>query len=210
MQTMAPPDEVLKERFARIDERFDGVDAKFARVNERLVDVDRRIAETSQATNHQLKEVDRRIAEMSKDTDRRLKEVDRRVTEGKDETNRQFKEVNRRIDANTAQLELFRQEISAFHSTFQRGNYILIATIVGAILTLLVEGGGQVHGSFMAAGLADEVALFVAPKLIGAGGVPFIGVDGPKRMADAWRLGAVSTRRLGDDILVVGDVLRSA
>jgi diaminohydroxyphosphoribosylaminopyrimidine deaminase/5-amino-6-(5-phosphoribosylamino)uracil reductase len=78
------------------------------------------------------------------------------------------------------------------------------------ILTLLVEGGGQVHGAFLAAGLADEVALFLAPKLIGAGGVPFIGVDGPSKMAHAWRLGAVSTRRLGDDILVVGDVLRSA
>jgi diaminohydroxyphosphoribosylaminopyrimidine deaminase/5-amino-6-(5-phosphoribosylamino)uracil reductase len=78
------------------------------------------------------------------------------------------------------------------------------------ILTLLVEGGGQVHGEFMAAGLADEVALFVAPKLIGAGGVPLLGVDGPSKMADAWRLGEVSTRRLGDDILVVGDVVRSA
>ena len=78
------------------------------------------------------------------------------------------------------------------------------------ILTLLVEGGGAVHGAFLEAGLADEVTLFVAPKLIGAGGVPFIGVDGPTKMAAAWRLGALSTRRLGDDILVVGDVLRSA
>ncbi|MDB4964858.1 MAG: Riboflavin biosynthesis protein RibD [Myxococcales bacterium] len=77
------------------------------------------------------------------------------------------------------------------------------------ILTLLVEGGGQVHGEFLAAGLADELALFVAPKLIGAGGVPLIGVEGPAKMADAWRLSAVSTKRLGDDILVVGDVLRS-
>ena len=77
------------------------------------------------------------------------------------------------------------------------------------ILSLLVEGGGQVHGELLAAGLADELALFVAPKLIGAGGVPLIGVEGPRKMADAWRLGAVSTRRLGDDILVVGDVLRS-
>ncbi len=48
-----------------------------------------------------------------------------------------------------------------------------------SILSLLVEGGGQVHGAFLAAGLADELALFVAPKLIGAGGVPLIGVDGP-------------------------------
>ncbi|HWE31418.1 MAG TPA: dihydrofolate reductase family protein, partial [Polyangia bacterium] len=68
----------------------------------------------------------------------------------------------------------------------------------------------SVHGALLAAGLVDEVALFVAPKLVGAGGVPLIGVDGPTKMADAWRLGAVSTRRLGDDILVVGDVLRSA
>jgi diaminohydroxyphosphoribosylaminopyrimidine deaminase/5-amino-6-(5-phosphoribosylamino)uracil reductase len=77
------------------------------------------------------------------------------------------------------------------------------------LLTLLVEGGGQVHGEFIAAGLADEVALFMAPKLIGAGGVPLLGVEGPAKMADAWRLSAVSTKRLGDDILVVGDVLRS-
>jgi diaminohydroxyphosphoribosylaminopyrimidine deaminase / 5-amino-6-(5-phosphoribosylamino)uracil reductase len=78
------------------------------------------------------------------------------------------------------------------------------------LLSLLVEGGGQVHGAFLAAGLADEVALFVAPKLVGAGGVPLIDVAGPAKMADAWRLGGVSTKRLGDDILVVGDVLRSA
>ena len=66
------------------------------------------------------------------------------------------------------------------------------------------------HGQFLAAGLADEVALFIAPKLIGAGGVPLLGVDGPTKMADAWRLGALATRRLGEDILVVGDVLRNA
>ena len=116
MQTMAPPEDAATERFARLDERFDGVDAKFARVNERLVDVDRRIAEAAQETN------------------RRLKEVDRRITEGKEETNRQ-------IEANTAELKSFRQEIRAFHSTFQRGNYILVATMVGAILTLLIKGG---------------------------------------------------------------------
>lgn len=78
------------------------------------------------------------------------------------------------------------------------------------ILTLLVEGGGDVHGQLVAQRLADEVALFVAPKLIGAGGVPLVGVDGPPRMAQAWRLANVTTRRLGEDILVVGDVLRTS
>lgn len=77
------------------------------------------------------------------------------------------------------------------------------------VLSLLVEGGGQVHGAFLSAGLADRMVLFVAPKLIGAGGVPLIGVPGPRKMADAWRLGALCTRPLGDDILVAGDVLRS-
>lgn len=77
------------------------------------------------------------------------------------------------------------------------------------VLTLLVEGGGEVHGAFLAAGLADRMVLFVAPKLVGAGGVPLIAAPGPRKMADAWRLGALSTRALGDDILVAGDVLRS-
>jgi len=72
--------------------------------------------------------------------------------------------------------------------------------------SLLVEGGGEVHGQLLAAGLVDRVALFIAPKLIGAGGVPLLATDGPSRMTDAWRLTRVSTRRLGDDILVCGDV----
>lgn len=65
MQTMAPPDEVLDERFARIDERFDrvdenfaGVDKEFARVNERIVEVDRRITETAKETNRRLEGVE--------------------------------------------------------------------------------------------------------------------------------------------------------
>lgn len=98
-------------------------DAQFKRVDERLA------------------EVDRRITERAKATDLRLKEVDRRITEGSEQTARQFKEVTRRIDANTSELKSFRKEIQAFHSTFQRGNYTLVATIVGAIMVLVIKGG---------------------------------------------------------------------
>ncbi|HWO46474.1 MAG TPA: hypothetical protein VNM41_00305 [Solirubrobacterales bacterium] len=52
-----------------------------------------------------------------------------------------FVEVIRRIDENTEELKSFRQEMKAFHATFQRGNYTLVATMIGAILALLIKGG---------------------------------------------------------------------
>lgn len=78
------------------------------------------------------------------------------------------------------------------------------------IVSLLVEGGGDVHGQLLEGGWADRMTLFIAPKLIGQGGVPLLGVEGPKAMGDAWRLERISTRRLGDDILVSGYVVRRA
>jgi len=123
-------------------------DAQFKRIDERLAEVDRRITETAKATDLRLKELDRRITKGNEQTARQFKELDRRITESKEDSNRrfdgvneQFKEVNRRIDDNTSELKSFRQEIQAFHSTFQRGNYTLVATIVGAIMVLVIKGG---------------------------------------------------------------------
>jgi diaminohydroxyphosphoribosylaminopyrimidine deaminase/5-amino-6-(5-phosphoribosylamino)uracil reductase len=76
--------------------------------------------------------------------------------------------------------------------------------------SLLVEGGGDVHGQLVERGLADELILFIAPKLVGAGGVPLIGAPGPKTMAEAWPLEGFSTRRLGGDIFVHGWFAREA
>jgi diaminohydroxyphosphoribosylaminopyrimidine deaminase/5-amino-6-(5-phosphoribosylamino)uracil reductase len=69
---------------------------------------------------------------------------------------------------------------------------------------LLVEGGGQVHGQLLQAGLVDDVVLYLAPKLVGAGGVPLLDVPGKTKMAEAWQLRDVDTRRLGEDLLVTG------
>src|SRR4029079_17572394 len=74
------------------------------------------------------------------------------------------------------------------------------------ITWLLVEGGGQVHGQLLQAGLVNDVVLYIAPKLVGAGGVPLLGVDGVQTMAEAWRLEGVEMKRLGDDVLVTGRV----
>ncbi len=73
------------------------------------------------------------------------------------------------------------------------------------VQSLLVEGGATVHGAFIAAGLVDRVALFLAPRLIG-GGVPVArGADLP--LAQALRLGPLSTRTVGPDLLITADVV---
>jgi diaminohydroxyphosphoribosylaminopyrimidine deaminase/5-amino-6-(5-phosphoribosylamino)uracil reductase len=76
------------------------------------------------------------------------------------------------------------------------------------IQSLLVEGGGEVHGQLLTRGLVDRVALFIAPKLYGSDGIPLIAVEGARKMADAWQLGPLLARPLGGDILVEADVLR--
>jgi diaminohydroxyphosphoribosylaminopyrimidine deaminase/5-amino-6-(5-phosphoribosylamino)uracil reductase len=85
----------------------------------------------------------------------------------------------------------------------------LLAKLAGRGVThLLVEGGARVHAAFLRAGLVDRLAVLVAPKLVGADGVPLTAGRGPARMADALRLEQVEVERLGDDVLVTGAVAR--
>jgi diaminohydroxyphosphoribosylaminopyrimidine deaminase/5-amino-6-(5-phosphoribosylamino)uracil reductase len=72
------------------------------------------------------------------------------------------------------------------------------------IQSVLVEGGGEIHGQLLEAGLCDRAALFIAPKLIGAAGTPVVAAEGPDQMAKAWKLQGISWKQLGDDILVRG------
>jgi diaminohydroxyphosphoribosylaminopyrimidine deaminase/5-amino-6-(5-phosphoribosylamino)uracil reductase len=82
---------------------------------------------------------------------------------------------------------------------------VLRQLAVRGVQSVLVEGGSQIHGAFVAAGLVDSVALFLAPRLVGAG-VPV--VEGPGL---DWRkpatLGPISVRALGEDILLTADVV---
>ena len=71
------------------------------------------------------------------------------------------------------------------------------------VTTLLVEGGAEVNRSFLEAGLVDLLLLFLAPKVAG-GGIPWVGGDGPSRMADALPLRDLRVERLGRDLLVSG------
>jgi len=67
---------------------------------------------------------------------------------------------------------------------------------------LLVEGGSEVNTAFLRARLADELVLFVAPKLIGSDGIPWVrGLSVPS-VARALRLSHLSSERCGDDLVL--------
>jgi diaminohydroxyphosphoribosylaminopyrimidine deaminase/5-amino-6-(5-phosphoribosylamino)uracil reductase len=65
----------------------------------------------------------------------------------------------------------------------------LEALAARGVASLMVEGGGEVLGSFLAARLADQVALFRAPLLLGGrGSRPAFGGPDPLDVRDALRL----------------------
>jgi diaminohydroxyphosphoribosylaminopyrimidine deaminase/5-amino-6-(5-phosphoribosylamino)uracil reductase len=73
------------------------------------------------------------------------------------------------------------------------------------ILTLLVEGGGVLHGSFFDQRLVDKVHAIIAPMIVGASKAPAaVQGRGAAYMRDAVRLRDVTVERLGEDVLVTG------
>ena len=101
------------------------------------------------------------------------------------------------------------------------------------ISKILVEGGGMILGSLFAAGLVDEVYIFIAPKIIGgslsgsellppivgrnslhfnsrtiggSGAVTPVAGPGIKLMRNAINLKGVTVKRIGPDMLIHGNI----
>ena len=72
--------------------------------------------------------------------------------------------------------------------------------------TVLVEGGGELAGALLRAGLVDELHWFVAPKLLGGDGRAVLGPIGAARLADVVTLVEPEVRRMGQDLYVRGRV----
>lgn len=71
--------------------------------------------------------------------------------------------------------------------TDRRPSLAIVAEKLGAdgITSVLVEGGAEVHASFLAAGLADELVLYVAPKVVGGPARSWVGGGGIAALAEA-------------------------
>jgi len=74
-----------------------------------------------------------------------------------------------------------------------------------SITSLLIEGGGRVAASALAAGIVNKVCYFLAPKIMGGNdGIPVFNGSGPEKIKDVFELARVTTRQFGSDMLVTG------
>jgi diaminohydroxyphosphoribosylaminopyrimidine deaminase/5-amino-6-(5-phosphoribosylamino)uracil reductase len=69
------------------------------------------------------------------------------------------------------------------------------------VRTVIVEGGAAIHTAFLVAGLVNEVNVYIAPVLLGAGTPAFADL-GIRTMADALRGEDVTLETLGVDCLI--------
>jgi diaminohydroxyphosphoribosylaminopyrimidine deaminase/5-amino-6-(5-phosphoribosylamino)uracil reductase len=69
------------------------------------------------------------------------------------------------------------------------------------VTSLLVEGGGETHAHFLFNGLAQRVAFFYAPKILGGSGSrKGVAGSGVTKLSDAIRLRDVEWEKAGDDL----------
>ncbi len=78
------------------------------------------------------------------------------------------------------------------------------------IISVLVEGGGELHAALLHARLAHKALFFIAPKLIGGKDAPTplegVGLD---LMSEAIALRSLSVRHFGPDIMLEGRIVDS-
>jgi diaminohydroxyphosphoribosylaminopyrimidine deaminase/5-amino-6-(5-phosphoribosylamino)uracil reductase len=75
------------------------------------------------------------------------------------------------------------------------------------VTSLLVEGGGEVNASFLLGGLAQRVAFFYAPKILGGrDSRKGVAGDGAKNLADAIQLREVEWEKIGEDLMMTARV----
>ncbi|OGG66225.1 riboflavin biosynthesis protein RibD [Candidatus Kaiserbacteria bacterium RIFCSPHIGHO2_02_FULL_55_20] len=73
------------------------------------------------------------------------------------------------------------------------------------VISVFVEGGGRVLGSFVDAGLVDKMYVFYAPLLIGGEtSKSAIGGRGANKVREALQLTRITRKTFGDNTLVVG------
>jgi diaminohydroxyphosphoribosylaminopyrimidine deaminase/5-amino-6-(5-phosphoribosylamino)uracil reductase len=74
-------------------------------------------------------------------------------------------------------------------------------------ISILVEGGAQVHTALLREGLADQIAIGISPRIVGGRTAPILTGDlGRPRLADAIQIENLTVKRLGPDVWLTGRI----
>jgi diaminohydroxyphosphoribosylaminopyrimidine deaminase/5-amino-6-(5-phosphoribosylamino)uracil reductase len=98
----------------------------------------------------------------------------------------------------------------------QREGWLDLAAVLAdlarvGVQSVLVEGGAATHAAFLEAGLADRLALFVAPRLLGArGGVPLLDRPVAALPGSGWQVEEPCQLALGGDLALLGRIAAAA
>ncbi len=68
------------------------------------------------------------------------------------------------------------------------------------LTSVLVEGGGKLHASVLRENPADEVQIYIAPKIIGGDGISPVGTLGTETMQDAFEMSQPEVQLFGQDV----------
>jgi diaminohydroxyphosphoribosylaminopyrimidine deaminase/5-amino-6-(5-phosphoribosylamino)uracil reductase len=111
-----------------------------------------------------------------------------------------------RTEAETAPLRDVAEIVPVAHGDEGLDLSAVLADLRDAgVQSILVEGGGKTSGAFLRCGLLDEIVLFIAGRLFGAGdATPVVDVPAAADPGRAWRVDPVSFIPLGPDLVVVG------
>ncbi|GLB61126.1 bifunctional diaminohydroxyphosphoribosylaminopyrimidine deaminase/5-amino-6-(5-phosphoribosylamino)uracil reductase RibD [Cytobacillus sp. NCCP-133] len=116
------------------------------------------------------------------------------------------------IDETKAEeIKRFGVEIVAFPSKVISIKEVLKDLGERNIMTLFVEGGSEVHASFIKSRSFQQVILYMAPKIIGGKeAIPFVGGIGADFVKDAPSLEFVEIERIGRDLKITAKPLKEA
>ena len=114
-------------------------------------------------------------------------------------------------DAPPGRVQQLSKAVSVWKAPTRQGKLDLVWLLekLGAeeVTSLLVEGGGEANASFLSQKLAQRVAFFYAPKVIGGlAARKAVAGDGANNLDEAIRLYDVEWRRYGPDLFMTARI----
>jgi diaminohydroxyphosphoribosylaminopyrimidine deaminase / 5-amino-6-(5-phosphoribosylamino)uracil reductase len=98
--------------------------------------------------------------------------------------------------------------IETFRTRNRRGHVCLDTVLAELgrreILHVLLEAGAALNGAALEADIVDKLVLFYAPKIMGAGGVPFAQIAASKSFSKLPALANLTVNRYAPDVLIEG------